>query len=122
MAAARMKEEIERLTTALERSNATISSLANAGMEMSQQALAVGAARTGLTLARTEMHAFDPARVTPVVQDALTTLAAVDQAGESAAAELRFRRRGLAAALGAILLVVVGLVFKIRQLERRSGS
>jgi hypothetical protein len=44
----------------------------------------------------------------------------VDQAADTAAAELRFRRRGLAASLAAILLVVVALGFKIRQLERRA--
>ena len=65
------------------------------------------------------MHTFDAAHVTPVVQEGLATLAAVDKAGETAAAELRFRRRGLAVSLAAILLVVVALGFKIRQLERR---
>jgi hypothetical protein len=88
-------------------------------MEMSAQELAIGAARTKLTLARTEMHAFDPARVTPLVAEGLATLASVDSAGQAALAELRFRRRGLAASLAAILLVVVGLALKIRQLERR---
>jgi len=119
IAATRMRGDIETLKAGLDRSSATVSALSNAGMEMSAQALAVGTARTRLTLARTEMHTFDPAQVTPVVQEGLTTLAAVDKAGEAAAAELRFRRRGLAVSLGAILLVVVALGFKIRQLGRR---
>jgi len=119
MAATKMRGDIERLKAGLNRSSATVSALSNAGMEMSAQELAVGTARTRLTLARTEMHAFDPTHVTPVVQEGLATLAAVDKAGETATAELRFRRRGLAVSLGAILLVVVALAFKIRQLERR---
>ena len=119
IAATRMRGDIEQLKSGLERSIASVSALSNAGMEMSAQELAVGAARTRLTLARTEMHTFDPARVTPVVQEGLATLAAVDKAGEASAAELRFRRRGLAASLGVILLVVVALGFKIRQIERR---
>ena len=119
IAAVSMRGDIERLKTALERSSSTVSALGTAGMEMSAQQIAIGTARTRLTLARTELHAFDAARVTPVVQEGLTTLAGVDTAASTAAAELRFRRRGLALSLLAILLVVVALGFKIRQLERR---
>jgi hypothetical protein len=88
-------------------------------MEMSAQEIAIGTARTRLTLARTEIHAFDATRVTPIVAEGLAMLDSVDRAGQSASAELRFRRRGLAASLAAILLVVVGLAFKIHQLERK---
>jgi predicted CXXCH cytochrome family protein len=122
IAATRMRADIERLKTGLERSNATVSALANAGMEMSAQALAVGNARTRLTLARTEMHTFDAAHVTPVIAEGLGTLKDVDKASDTATAELRFRRRGLAVSLGAILLVVIALGFKIRQLERRPSK
>jgi predicted CXXCH cytochrome family protein len=118
-AAASMRGDIDRLKAALARSGATVAALANAGMEMSAQELAIGTARTRLTLARTEMHTFDAARVTPIVAEGLSTLASVDKAGQSASAELRFRRRGLAVSLAAILLVVVALALKIRQLERR---
>jgi predicted CXXCH cytochrome family protein len=118
-AGATMRADIEKLKTAVNRSSATVSALANAGMEMSAQELAIGTAQTRLTLARTEMHAFDAARVTPIAEEGLAMLASVDKVGESAAAELRFRRRGLAASLAAILLVVVALGLKIRQLDRR---
>lgn len=118
-AAASMRADIDKLKTAVDRSSATVSALANSGMEMSAQELAIGAARSKVTLARTEMHAFDAARVSPLAADGLATLASVDKAGESAAAELRFRRRGLAASLAAILLLVIALAFKIRQLDRR---
>ena len=119
IAATAMRGGIERLKAAVDRSGARVSSLTNAGMEMSAQALAVADARTRLTLARTEMHTFDAARVTPVVGEGLKTLEEVDKAADTAAAELRFRRRGLAVSLGAILLVVIALGFKIRQLEKR---
>jgi predicted CXXCH cytochrome family protein len=114
-----MRRDIEKLKAAVNRSSATVSALANAGMEMSAQEIAIGTARTRLTLARTEIHAFDATRVTPIVAEGLAMLDSVDRAGQSASAELRFRRRGLAASLAAILLVVVGLAFKIHQLERK---
>ncbi len=119
IAATTMRGDIERLKAALDRTSARVSALSNAGMEMSAQDLAVGNARTRLTLARTEMHTFDPAKVTPVVQQGLSTLSEVDKAGDSASAELGFRRRGLAVSLGLIVIVVIALGFKIRQLERR---
>ena len=118
-AAVSMRADIEKLKDAVGRSAVKVSALANAGMEMSSQELAIAAARTRVTLARTEMHTFNAAKVTPIASEGLATLASVDKAAESAAAELRFRRRGLAASLAAILLVVVGLAFKIRQLDRR---
>lgn len=117
IAAARMRADIERLKERLDRAGTTVARLKNAGMEMSAQELALGTARTHLTLARTEMHTFDPARVTPVIDEGLTAVTAVDAAGDRANAELRFRRRGLAASLGAILLVVVALGLKIRRLS-----
>ena len=118
LAATRMRGDIERLKTAVDRSAARVAALTNAGLEMNTQTLAVADARTRLTLARTQMHSFDAGLVTPVISDGLKTIADVDKAADEAAAELRFRRRGLAASLGAILLVVIALGFKIRQLER----
>jgi predicted CXXCH cytochrome family protein len=116
-AGARMRADIERLKSDLDRSGANVARLKNAGMEMSAQEVSLGTARTRLTLARTEMHTFDPARVTPVIDEGLTTVAGVNAAGERANADLRFRRRGLAASLAAILLVVVALGLKIRRLD-----
>jgi predicted CXXCH cytochrome family protein len=117
-AATQMRGDIERLKAGLGRSSANVEGLKNAGMEMSAQELAIGTARTRLTLARAEVHTFDAAHVTPAVAEGMAALAEVDAAGDKAAAELRFRRRGLAASLGAILLVVLALAVKIRQLER----
>ena len=88
-------------------------------MEVRPQELALAEARSRLTFARTEVHAFEPARVEAVVAEGEKILAGVDAAGERAVTELRYRRRGLALSLGAILLVVVALGLKIREIERR---
>jgi predicted CXXCH cytochrome family protein len=119
-AAAAMRRDIDRLRTGIERSAALISRVSNAGMEVSAQELALAGARSRLTLARTELHTFEPARMEPVVAEGLTIVAGVDAAGSEAVAELRYRRRGLVASLGAILLVIVALGLKIRQIERRA--
>ncbi len=88
-------------------------------MEMSDQELTLNEVRNHLTLARMEVHTFDPPTVTGVVSEGLALLARVDEAGQAALAELRFRRTGLAVSLALILLFVVALGLKVRQLDRR---
>ena len=65
------------------------------------------------------MHGFEPTTVTPIIADGLALVATVDKAGQRGVSELRFRRRGLFVSLGAILLVVVALGLKVRQIDRR---
>lgn len=114
-----MRRSIERLKTAAESSNTVINRVGNAGIEVGSAQLTLAEARTHLTLARTEVHTFDPAKIESVVENGLKLVADVDRAGDEAAAELAFRRRGLALSLGAILVFVAALALKIRQLDRR---
>lgn len=118
-AATAMRAGLDRLKTAIDGSSALVERVGNAGIEVGTQEVALADARSQLTLARTEMHAFDPARVNAVIQTGLKVVSDVDSAGQAAVAELAFRRRGLAWSLGAILIFVVALAFKIRQIERR---
>jgi predicted CXXCH cytochrome family protein len=118
-AAETMRADIERLKAGVEQASALIASVKNAGIEVSNEELALREAKTKLTLARTEMHAFDPTQVTPVIAEGMTIIKAVDEAGQRGGAELRFRRLGLALSLGAILLVVVGLAWKVKQIDSR---
>jgi predicted CXXCH cytochrome family protein len=120
MAADTMHGQFAQLQAGITRTGALISRVKNAGIEVSDQELALREAATKLTLARTEMHAFNPALVAPIIADGTNIVAGVDAAGQKGAAELRFRRRGLAISLGAILLFVVALRLKLRQIERRS--
>jgi hypothetical protein len=59
--------------------------------------------------------------VEPSIAEGLKILTGVERAAQQAQSELRFRRRGLAASLVAILLVVVALAFKIREIDRRQS-
>jgi predicted CXXCH cytochrome family protein len=118
-AAGRMRGDIDQLKGALERSHETIARVKNAGIEVSDDELALREAATKLTLARTEMHSFEPTQVTTVINDGLKIVAGVDQNGLKGIAELRYRRTGLAWSLGAIVLVVVSLGLKLRQIDNR---
>jgi predicted CXXCH cytochrome family protein len=121
-AAVAMRGDIERLKTGIERTGALIGQIKKAGIEVSDQQLALREAGTKLTLARTEMHAFAPPQVATVVAEGDTIIAAVDKAGQNGVVELRYRRRGLFISLGAILFVVVALGLKLRQIEQRTKN
>jgi predicted CXXCH cytochrome family protein len=118
-AAVAMRTGIERLKSGIDDSGALIRRLKNAGIEVSDEQLTLREASTKLTLARTEMHGFDVGRVEAILADGMRGVESVARAGQNGAAELRFRRRGLAASLAAILVFVVALSLKIRQIDRR---
>jgi hypothetical protein len=86
-------------------------------MEMGDQQLALREASNQLTLARAEVHVFDPKPVNAVLEAGLAITAKVDAEGQAALDEVAYRRTGLAVSLGAILLVVVALRLKIRSLR-----
>jgi predicted CXXCH cytochrome family protein len=118
--AATMRAGIDALKADLDRASALIERARTSGMEVGEQELALGEARNHLVLARTEVHAFDPATLAPIIAEGRTMITGVERAGHEALAELQFRRRGLAASLGVILLVVMALAIKIRRLDRRA--
>jgi predicted CXXCH cytochrome family protein len=120
VAADTMHRQFTELEAAIASGRALLGRVQNAGIEVSDQELALREAATKLTLARTEMHGFDPARVAPIIADGTGIVATVDAAGQRGVAELRFRRRGLFISLAAILLLVIALAFKVRQIDRRS--
>jgi hypothetical protein len=119
IAANRMRSDIDRLNDSIRKATGVIASVGNDGIEVSAEELKLADARNHLTLARTEMHAFNPATVDPVIQEGLTIVGDVDKAGAEATSELVFRRRGLGVSLGVILVFVAALWLKIRQIERR---
>jgi predicted CXXCH cytochrome family protein len=118
-AAGRMRADIEALKGRIDSAHSTIAHVKNAGIEVSDDELALREAATKLTLARTEMHTFEPTQVTSVISDGLKIVGAVDQSGRKDLAELKYRQRGLALSLGAIVLVVVSLGLKLRQIDKR---
>jgi predicted CXXCH cytochrome family protein len=119
VAAGRMRTSIENLKGSLAANTDLIARARNAGMEVSDQELALAEVRTKLTQARTEIHTFDPAAVDQVVDEGMKALTEIGRAGDRALADLQYRRRGLFISLIAILLVVVGLGRKIHELNLR---
>jgi hypothetical protein len=118
-AATRIRGDLDGLKAALDRATSLVARARNAGMEVSDEELALAEARTRLTMARTDLHGFTGVAARAAVDEGRGMAAAIERAGQEALAELDYRRRGLFGSLAAILLVVVALAFKIRQIEAR---
>jgi predicted CXXCH cytochrome family protein len=116
-AATAMRAGIDTLKAAIGHSQEQVERVENAGIEMGDHALALREANNHLTLARTEMHAFDPAVVQTVLTEGLGITARVDEAAAAAQGEISYRRTGLGISLAFIVLVVIALQLKIRTLE-----
>jgi predicted CXXCH cytochrome family protein len=90
-----------------------------AGMEVSQAQFDLSGAKDALIKARAAVHAFAAEAVKREVEGGLSVSAKAYARGVRALDELGFRRKGLGVSLVIILAIIVGLVVKIRQLERR---
>ncbi len=87
------------------------------GMEVGEARLAQAQARDSLTKARVTIHSFRTDLVDEDVQAGLKVAAANLQAGQHAMVERDRRRRGLAASLVAIGMVLAGLWLYIKKIE-----
>jgi hypothetical protein len=116
--AAAMRRLIDSLQVGFDSASAQLARAERAGVEVSQGQFELREALTELVGARSTVHAFavDSVRE-PVARGLAITTRATDRA-ERAFRELRFRRTGLAISVTIILVLMLGLVLKIRQLER----
>lgn len=104
----------------MERVHQRVEQAERRGMLMDEAAVKLEEAHQALVLARNEVHTVNPQRVTARTEEAQTVLAKAEKDAEAAEAELRFRHNGLKVSLVVILLAVVALALKIREIESRS--
>lgn len=114
-----MRAAIDRLRATHEASRQILIRAERSGMEVSQAQFDLNGAVDALIKARAAVHAFTGEAVRAEITPGLEIAARTQARGERALAELRFRRRGLFASLAIIGLIIVGLVLKIREIERR---
>ena len=114
-----MFSSIDRLKTSYEKAHALLSSAEHAGMEVSQPLFELNEAKTALIKARAAIHGFDQATLNKEVEPGLKVAAKVQARGVRALDELQFRRTGLAISALILFALVVGLILKIRQMERK---
>jgi hypothetical protein len=116
--AADMRGFIDKLRGEHERARQTLRAAEQAGMEVSQAQFELNGAKDSLVKARAAVHAFTVEAVGKEAEAGLAISAKAYARGVRALDELKFRRTGLAVSLVIILVVIAGLVMKIRELDR----
>ncbi len=117
--AASMLASIERLRNGYEKAQTLLSNAEHAGMEVSQPLFELNDAKTALIKARAAIHSFDQVTLNKEVEPGLKVVEKSQARGVKALDELQFRRKGLAISALIIFALVVGLILKIRQMERK---
>ncbi len=117
--AASMRSLLDSLAVEFHVADSVLARAEHAGMEVSEAQFALGDATTALVSARTAVHSFSLEAVREEVEGGLEVTAAAYARGQQALRDLQFRRTGLAVSVAIILALIVGLVLKIRQVERR---
>jgi predicted CXXCH cytochrome family protein len=117
--AAGMRALVDGLHRDYEEASTVLRQAERAGMEVSQARFELTGANDALIKAGAAVHTFTLAAVKQEAEVGLAISAKAEARGLQALAELQFRRKGLALSVLIILALIVGLVLKIRQLERR---
>lgn len=119
--AERMYASIEKLKRGRHEADSLLGEAGAAGLEVSQAQFELEDATNALVRARTNTHSAVVDSVEARVEEGLAvTDRARDRAG-SAFTDLRIRRIGLAVSSGIILVLIVGIVMKIREFEGGKG-
>ncbi|MBI4589001.1 MAG: hypothetical protein HY725_09195 [Candidatus Rokubacteria bacterium] len=119
-AAVEMRALLDSLSGESEKARAILLQAERAGMEVSQAQFDLNGAKDALVKARAAVHAFTVQAVKKEGEPGFAIGAKAYARGVRALDELQFRRKGLAVSLVIILALIVGLVLRIRQLDRRS--
>jgi predicted CXXCH cytochrome family protein len=117
-----IREQIEALKSSESTASELVQKAGRAGMEVSTAELDLIDAHQALVQARNMVHAFALPPVEEKVNEGLAITKKAEETGHAALRELDFRRKGLGVTLFFILVVVVGLHLKIRQIESDLGA
>jgi predicted CXXCH cytochrome family protein len=115
--AATVHEEMSKLKEAMAEASDVVREAGRAGMEVSEAELALIDANQALVESRNLVHAFASAPVQEKVAEGLKITDTAREMGLAALAELDYRRRGLSLSVFFIVLLVIGLYLKIKQIE-----
>jgi hypothetical protein len=113
---------IDSLLMAIDSSRLTLEEAENLGMEVSQAQFTLEEASTSLVKARAAIHTFSEDSVRQEVVAGMAVAGRASERGRDALHEHAFRREGLAVSVGLILLLIVALALRIRELERTPSS
>lgn len=115
-AAREMLVLVDSLNQVRDRADSILHAAEHAGMPVDQPLFQLTQAQNAIVSARAIMHSVDIDSMRAKIDEGLTTAKEGYAAGESAFEELRVRRTGLAASALVILVLIIGLLIKIREL------
>ncbi len=122
-AAVRMRDAIEHLKRVMSDTETMLTKASAMGMEVSDEQYALREEiRPQLIKVRTETHLGDPGRVAAEVDDAIKAATASQETAQRTLAEAWARRRNLVFPIALIVILMLLLYAKLRQLERRTDS
>jgi hypothetical protein len=107
--------------TGVEAATARVAKVERAGMLMDDAKVKLEDAHQSYVMAEVEIHTVSLARVKAETAKVDGDTRAADRLAAKAEAEIRYRRTGLFVSLGVILVAMVLLIFKVRQMEGSSG-
>jgi predicted CXXCH cytochrome family protein len=114
-----MRSQIDSLMFSFAEADSILQQAERAGMEVSEALFELGIANNSMVEARAAVHAANMGAVAERVSEGLEITLQARETGESALAELGFRRTGLAVSVTIILAMIAGLILKIREIENR---
>jgi hypothetical protein len=114
-------QDIARLNLSITRASTLLDDAESKGMEVSGAKLELANAHEALIKARVNVHTFRDSEVQKVANPGMAIAKGANEAGVAALAELNFRRKGLGISLITILVTIIGLYLKIRQIESRGN-
>ena len=119
--AAAIRKSLDELRGAVQRAGAILGRAEHAGMEVSQAKFELRGATDSLLKTRATVHQFDPAAIKKLSDEGVQIANKMYEKGVKALEDLTFRHRGLWISVGIILVAIVGLVLKIREIDRRQA-
>jgi predicted CXXCH cytochrome family protein len=117
--AAKIAGDIAKLQTFYLRADQILGTAERSGMEVSAARVELSNAHSDLLKARVTVHTFDPAQVQKVTGEGVQIAQKSYQEGVAALHERAVRRKGLGLSLTFIVLAILGLILKIRQMEAK---
>lgn len=117
-----MRAEIDALNNGIEKARTPLARAEYAGIEVSQAQFDLKGAEDALVKARAAVHTFVLDAVKREVAPGIAVTAKAYARGLQALDEVQFRRKGLGVSLVIIAAMIIGLVLKIREIDRRRRS
>ena len=109
------------LSSRIEQADAILNRAEYAGMEVGPPKFELIEAKDSLIRARAETHVLKVKRIKALTDPGVAVAQKTIKKGQELMVEFHFRRKWLAASLLVIAAVLVGLFFKIKEVDRRQG-